>query len=565
MDTPPLNPEAGAQTAPPEPQPGLLALAPQDDGQALYATYTPPGAADAPRVALQATLIQAQIAQGGWSTWWRDDAAVGKLVQQAATTKEPLSVKIAERRPGRCTVQVARDRMSATLSLEPPQGGDALTLDQVRQILSDKGVKFGLLDDVLAAAVAEGRAINLEVAKGQPAVNGEHTRFDQLVPNMQQRHPRIDDDGWVDYRDLGDLVVVKEGTPLMRRIPPTPGEEGHDVTGGVLRPKPGANKPFAPGLKGVAFDPHDADLLLAAVTGQPVVVSQGVKVDPNIVLPNVDLGSGNIKFDGLVNIKGDVKDGMKVFSSGDVMVGGAVLAGEIEAQGNVIVKGGVIGHSEYNGKDSGRNSWFSAKIVAKGTIQARYAENAYLEAEGDVVLDDYAMHSEITSLTHVTIGKPGAKKGRCIGGHTRATLSIRVAESGSSAGAKTVLQAGHNPLIEQEIAAIDARIAKHEAEVANLQKIIDFMALHPERNKDDMAGRALLTQELHQGQMLELQAEKTNLQEALHLADGAHIDVDVTVHGGTEVRLGGKVWQTADTRAHGVFRLNDEGELVFGS
>lgn len=565
MDAPPPPPSQTPTPATANPMAGRLTLSVRDEDGTLLATYTPPPATDTPRLPLQATLIQEQIAQGGWTSWWRDDGAIAKLVQQAAATQEPLTLPIAQRRPGRCAVQVARDRMSATLTLEPPQGGEALTLEQVRQALYDKGVTTGLLEDVLAAAVATGHADALEVARGQPAVHGEHTRFDQLVPNMQARHPHIDEDGMADYRDLGDLVVVKAGTPLMRRIPPTPGEEGHDVTGGVLRPKPGANKPFAPGLKGVETDPHDANLLLAAVTGQPVVVTQGVKVDPNIVLPNVDLGSGNIKFDGAVNIKGDVKDGMRVFSTGDVLVGGAVLAGEIEAHGNVIVKGGIIGHSEYNGRDSGRNSWFSAKVVAKGVIQARYAENAYLEAEGDVTLDDYAMHSEISSLTQVTIGKPGTKKGRCIGGHTRATVAIRVAESGSPAGVKTVLQAGHNPMIEAELSSLDARIAKHETEIANLQKIIDFIALHPERNKDDMAGRALLTQELHQGQVLELQAEKANLQEALHLADGAHIAVDVTVHGGTEIRLGNKVWQTADNRAHGVFRLNGDGDLVFGS
>lgn len=149
MDTPAPPPAAA-------PQPGVLVLATQDDDKVLCATYTPPTPADVARVPLQTTLIQEHIAQGGWSGWWRDDAAIAKLVQQAASAKEPISLKIAERRPGRCAVQVARDRMSATLTLEPPQGGEALTLDQVRQALADKGVQFGVLDDVLAAAVADG-------------------------------------------------------------------------------------------------------------------------------------------------------------------------------------------------------------------------------------------------------------------------------------------------------------------------------------------------------------------------------------------------------------------------
>ena len=560
MDTAPTPPTPPAPDTPPAA--GQLSLAPSSDGLTLLATYTPPADVQAPRVTVQPTELQALLVQGGWGGWWRNDAALTQLIQQAATCREPLQVAVAECRPGRGVVQVARDRMSATLTLDPPQGGAALTLDDLKQLLATKGVKAGVLDDALASAAAAGQAQDLEVARGQPAVNGEHTRFEALVPDMPQRHPRIDEDGMTDYRDLGDLVVVKEGTPLMRRHPPTDGTEGVDVLGNPLHPKPGANKPFAPGLKGVSPDPNDPDLLLASVTGQPVLVSQGVKVDPNIVLPQVDLGTGNVKFDGAVNIKGDVKDGMKVFSTGDVMVGGAVLAGEIEAHGNVIVKGGIIGHSEYNGRESGRHSWFSAKVVARGQIQARYAENAYLEAEGDVMLDEYAMHCEITSLTQVQIGKPGGKKGRCIGGHVRATVSIRVAESGSDAGPKTVLEAGHNPLITAEIAQLDARMDKHRTEVANLQKIIDFVMLHPERNRDDMLGRAQLTQELHQGQVLELEAEKANLTEALQLADNASVLVEGTVHGGSEVRVGGKVWQSAESRGRTQFHIGEDGQLV---
>lgn len=543
-----------------------LSLALSSDEASVLATFTPPppAAAAGDTSAPAPALVQALLHQGGWSDWWVDTPALEKWCQQIPHAKQPLIAAIAHRRDGRCTVVVARDRMSATLTLERPQGGVALTLEQVQQALADKGVKSGVMDDALAVAVRRGEAHELVIARGQAAVNGEHTQFEKLVADVVDRHPHVYEDGWVDYRDLGDLVGVKAGTPLLRRIPPTSGEPGFDVLGNALMPKPGTNWPFAPGLKGVEPAPGDPDLLVASVTGQPVMVSHGVKVDPNIVLPHVDLSTGNVKFDGAVNIKGDVKDGLKVTSTGDVVVGGAVLAGEIEAGGNVTIKGGVIGHSEYNGHVSGRNSWFSAKVVSKGSIHARYAENAFLQADGDVVLDDYAMHSEISALNHVTIGKPGTQKGRCIGGHTRAGITIRVAESGSDAGPATVLHAGTNPLMEEEMSGLVMAINQHTTEVANLQKIIDFVHVHPERDTDGLLGRATITQEMHQGEILELRAQQATLQETMHLSEDAHISVEVKVHGGTEVRLGGKVWATADTLTHGVFRLNEKGELVLG-
>ena len=563
---PPATPTTGVPAgASPAPDTSRLTLALSADQGTLLATYTPPPDSEAPGPKLQASDIHTLVKAQGYSELWQNDPGIQQLIQQIPASKLPLTVAIGEKRDARCVAQISKDKMSATLTLVPPQGGCNLTLEQVKAALNEKGVRSGLLDEAISAAVERGVATDLVIAQGKPCMNGENTKFEQLVPDMAERHPHIDEHGMADFRDLGDLVVVKAGTPLLRRIPPTNGEEGFDVGGNPLHPKPGTSWPFAPGLKGVEPDSTDADLLVASVTGQPVMVSRGVKVDPNMVLAQVDLSTGNVKFDGAINIKGDVTDGMKVTCTGDVVIGGAVLAGEIEATGNVIVKGGIIGHSEYSAKESGSTSWFSAKVVAQGLIHAKYAENAYLRSEANVELDDYAMHTEITALGHITVGKPGGKKGRFIGGHARATVSIRVAESGSEAGPHTVLQAGFNPALTKELFLLDQRTAKHETEVANLQKIIDFVTAHPERNKDDLAGRATVTQEMHQSELLDIEAQRANLKEAMHLADDAHIAVEVAIHGGTEVRLGGKVWQTAERREKAVFRINSEGEMDLGS
>ncbi|MBA4255842.1 MAG: hypothetical protein C0445_08220 [Polaromonas sp.] len=553
----------------PADHPGL-SLRLSDDGALLQATFQPTARSDtatpppeAPAaVALTAAAVRAQMVRQGHGNLAVNEQALAQLVQLAATSREAVTLTLAERRDARSVIKISRNRMSALLTLTPPQGGAPMTLDKLKAQLADQGVTAGINEQALALAVASQQVDDLEVASGQLAVNGEHTRFETLVPDTTDRHPRLNAHGLIDYRDLGDLVVVREGTPLMRRIPPTPGVPGFDVTGQALSPKPGTSWPFAPGLKGVELDRGDPNLLVASVVGQPVIVARGVKVDPNVVFPQVDMASGNVKFDGAVNIKGDVKEGMHVYSTGDVFVGGAVEAATIEAGGNVVIKGGVIGRNEYNGRDSGREGWFNAKVTAKGSISARFAENAFLEADVDVMLEDYAMHSEINALNHVVIGKPGTRKGRCMGGHTKATISIRVAESGSSAGLHTVLEAGYNPLVTEEMAALTQAIQKHESEMANLQKIIDFVQQHPERDRDGLLARAAITQELHQGQILELQLELSNLKDALTLAEDAQVSVDVTIHGGTEIHVGGKVWTTAEQRAHAVFRLDDEGNLT---
>ena len=203
-----------------------VSLALSEDQATVLATFTPPppSAASAqpgtPAVAPAVVVVHEWLKQGGWGDWWVDAPALEKWRQHIPTATQALTAPIAQRRDGRYTVAVARDRMSATLTLTRPQGGAALTLEQVQQALADKGVKAGVLPEALADAVALGEANEREVARGQAAVHGEHTRFEQLVADMAERHPHVYEDGWVDYRDLGDLVVVKAGTPLLRRVPP---------------------------------------------------------------------------------------------------------------------------------------------------------------------------------------------------------------------------------------------------------------------------------------------------------------------------------------------------------
>ena len=62
--------------------------------------------------------------------------------------------------------------------------------------------------------------------------------------------------------------------------------------------------------------------------------------------------------------------------------------------------------------------------------------------------------------------------------------------------------------------------------------------------------------------MLELQLEMTNLNDALALSGDAHVTVEGTIHGGTEVHLGPKVWRTAEQRPHTVSTLNGDGDLT---
>src|SRR5690606_8991545 len=143
------------------------------------------------------------------------------------------------------------------------------------------------------------------------------------------------DDTAVDYRELGNLLLVAPGDALMRRIPAKPGKDGFTVTGKVLPAPAHIDIAYAKDLAGVVFDDHDPDLLRAAVAGVPAVRPNGVLVNPMVEVQAVDLGSGNLGFVGTFRVRGDIKAGMTVQVRAAVIVMGTVEAATIKAGGNL--------------------------------------------------------------------------------------------------------------------------------------------------------------------------------------------------------------------------------------
>jgi uncharacterized protein (DUF342 family) len=344
-------------------------------------------------------------------------------------------------------------------------------------------------------------------------------------------------------------------------------QKGLDITGQVLMPQPGRDIPFAPGLQGVELDPvteQDPDhnsLLQAAITGQPKLVPNGVEVEPTINLPMVDLSTGNMNFDGTINIKGDVMDGMKIHATGDIFIGGTVEAAIIEAGGNIVIKGGVIGHSEHSG-DPNEVPTFSATIISKGSISAHFAENAYMEAGIDIIINEFSMHNQLTALNQILIGKPGRKKGRIIGGITCAKIRVRTATIGSTAGSITKIRAGFNPFLQAQLDKLKLEIDANDKEQENIKKIITFVLAHPEKDKKILLTKLLHTREKLESDCALLHVERTRLLSEMSLAEHVQVIVEEAVHCGVEIQIGNSIWKNNEERGKGVFQIVD-GEIHF--
>lgn len=544
-----------------------------EDGKTLRATFTPPeekprepNAAEAKppeeRPPIEVQQIEAALAGGGFGNLFFFERAQFELARRCSVARAPFTFDLGERRDGTVKVTLARGDMLACVTITPPFGGRAVDGAQVRDALQAAGVVSGISPAQIDAAVAPGEVDMAPVASGREPQPGRDTEFHSLIPELKGRHPRVDERGIADYRDLGTFVSVKAGTPLMRRVPPAPGVAGENVLGQAVSPKAGKDVPFTPGLKGAKVDAKDFNLLVAEIAGQAVIVNHGVTVDPVLHVEEVDLTTGNVVFDGSVHVVKDVITGMKIKAVGDVFVGGVVEAADIEAEGNISIRGGVIGHAAVSGR-GGPVPTAAAHIRSGGSVTVRFVENAAVSAGNAIFVEEEVNHSALTAVGQVVVGKPGARRGHIMGGTTRATLLVQSLVAGSPAGVETRIEVGTNPVILGALEAVTQRLKKLEHDRHGVAQTLVHARENPAKVDAQTLQEARSAWARLQAQFAECSAERDRLQAQLDLAVSARVVVANKIHGGVHVHIGPKVRHIEDARIGGTFRLEND-DIVIG-
>lgn len=498
------------------------------------------------RPEIDATALHAWLVAHGYGTCALDEAAIASAANECNTRPSPFVVLVGHKRDAQLEVQIAPDDMSATLRATPPQGGRDATPEDALAALAQAGVVFGIDHASVLLACAPGNTEALTVAYGQAPQNGQDACFTELTPQSADRAPKLDDKGLIDYREHGGITVVEPGAHLMRRTPPTPGVAGHTVRGRVLAPRPGRDVPFAPGLGGASIADNDPDLLQAAITGQPVRVPCGVSVEPVLRVAEVSLASGNIYFDGTVQVDGEVVQGMKIQASGDIVVKGTVDGGQLLAGGNIEVSGGVIAQS---------------RCQAGGSVSARFAENSHLHAGTVIALDDQALGCDLQALNQILVGVKAPQRGRLVGGSAQAMMLVRVPQLGSSNGAVTRVRVGTNPELDQKYQALQLRIAQEKANEDNLQKLVNHLtATGDPKGMLERAKGAWRQAVQVWGKSL---AEQAELEKELALTQDARVEVSVGTSGAVELGFGNYKFNLSKDFDPGSFSTDSDGRLWF--
>lgn len=214
-----------------------------------------------------------------------------------------------------------------------------ITLAEARQALSNKGVIFGIDYAVLEKVVKEADGTWHEVARGKEAKKGRDGYVELLFePEITVPFSDGDELSRVDYKEKVRIPFVEKGDKIAIIHPPVLGEPGCLVTGDPIQP---------PVVKGAMIKCKDGceldkngTLVFAMRAGRPVV--EGIRPKKFSVLPlyihtdDVDLKSGNIRFNGDLKITGNIVEGMTVESQGNLEVQGNTAGARIIAGNSAI-------------------------------------------------------------------------------------------------------------------------------------------------------------------------------------------------------------------------------------
>lgn len=473
--------------------------------------------------------------------------SVLKPLQQGQKGRE-IQYQILERIDASITITIDKDEMTAFGEITAAQGGANLTAKSILHAAQQQGVKKGFSKEdlvklaQLAAKAEPGEIVKLAIALGIPPKDGKDAQIKPLVENAQARilKPRERDDGSVDMRDLGDIICVKVGDPLAQKLPATPGTKGYTVTGGPLEPHAGQDLELKAG-EGTRFSQKNANVLISTKVGLPRFKENIVEVDEVYQINNVDVGTGHIKFEGSVIIKGDVHESMKVIASGDITIGGFVESALLEAGGDITIQGGIIGRKQdvENGKIT--DFVMSAQITAQGSIYAKYCQYAQLKSEANITIENQLMHSIIDVEGRLWVGHQEKANGKLIGGLINAQQSVDSGIIGATAGSHTIIRFEKRiEAYKAELAAIDEKIKAENAKTDELRAAENKLKKVPKAQRNEELFQKIHNTYMHHNKLLAKaleQKQQTDEQLQAYM-ENVYIAAHEKLYQGVELHVG---------------------------
>ncbi len=424
-------------------------------------------------------------------------------------------------------LSISEDKMTATARFYPPtEGGRELTLEEFVKDLRFRNVVYGLQINNMQEYFAEREYCkDIIVARGKEIVQGTNAYIEYFFNTDVHARPTIREDGSVDFFNLNAISHCNKGQVLAKIVPEVKGHHGRNVLGERVE---------AVNVKPIYFRygrnievSEDKLSLISMVDGHVSLVEDKVFVSDIYEVENVDNSTGNIEYEGSVQINGNVISNFSVTAKGNVIVNGVVEGATITAGGNIIIARGM------NGMTKG-------KLVAGGNIIAKFLENASAEADGYVQTESI-LHSSVRAGKYIEVN---GKRGFITGGHVVAAEKLTVKTLGSEMGATTVVEVGADPKLKERYQQLQKDIGEIQRVLNSTRSIIssyaEKRAKGAQLNKEQLEYlKSVILLDTNKKKELERDIEKMEeIQEKLNVQNHACVEVQGQVYAGTKIIIG---------------------------
>jgi uncharacterized protein (DUF342 family) len=379
--------------------------------------------------------------------------------------KGTYSIQGTPYRNGSCSIQISEDEMSAYITIIPPLGGGRnLEMSDAILALQKKGVVFGIREDALKRAIEkcnrDGVVVEkVAVAEGERPVHGRDGRIEFKVVRATGSRVSYLEDGRVDYKEQDLITNVKENQLVVVVKKAQEGlKNGQTVTGRLIKAQKGKDV-FLNAGNNIRVEEHEGEVhFYSMIDGQLITRGNEISVEPVLVIEG-DIGpeTGNIQFNGIVQVKGNVSDTYNVYAGKDIIIGGNVGNSVVKSEGNIIVKNGVIGKHR-------------GLVWAKGNVDVKFAENANILAGGDITIKRAALNCRLTAGNRIIATQ---EKGQIIGGEIRAKRGLEVKILGNELEHSMDVYVGTDFSLLEGLKEIRKKISTYEAALRKINLVID--------------------------------------------------------------------------------------------
>lgn len=451
-------------------------------------------------------------------------------------------------------LDIAEDGMYATVRfISPTEAGARLSFDDFLRDLRLRNIVYGIqMGELQEHFQSEGvYCKDIVLAKGKTPTPGVDASIKYFFNTETHRRPMVKEDGSVDYFTLTTINQCKKGDSLAQIIPEVPGIDGSDIFGKRIK----AKEPKRITLKfgqNIGLS-EDKRTIYSQVDGHVTLLEDKVFVSDVYVVKDVDVSTGNLDYQGSIQIDGNVTTNFEVKAGGNVIIEGLVEGAKIIAGGSITI-----------GK--GMNGAAGGMLKAGGDVMVKFLENARVVA-GGFVHSGAILHSRVSAGTEVIVE---GKRGLIVGGYVQAARKIEAKSIGASMGATTILEVGVNPLIKTQFTRLQKTqadtvktVQNAEVILANFKEKLSRGTQFNEGQLKYMKSVASLVEE-KSAELKELEVRLEKLRRMMETQKKAEIVVNSEMYPGTTLIISDAT-KTIHASYHYCKFVRDQGEVKMES